>query len=368
MQKHLRSLARRSPHVALLLVFFLTGCATPGYYAQAVGGQIELWRQAQPISDMLARSDTPAPLRAKLLKVRDIRQFASRELGLPDNGSYTKYADLKRPFVTWNVFATDEFSVQPKEWCFLVVGCVSYRGYFSRDDAESYTSELRTMGYDVYVGGVPAYSTLGYFDDPVLSTFINYPETELARLIFHELAHQLVYAKGDSTFNESFASAVELEGVKRWIDTHGNPADDANFATWQGRRQDYLVLVEKYRGKLHDLYSSTASIEDKRSGKVRLFREMKDDYQQLKLTWGGFAGYDRIFSQNLNNAFIVSTALYTQLVPAFQRLLEKTGNDLPRFYEAARALAKEPREARDVAFAALMQPGGSQGAVAAPAR
>jgi predicted aminopeptidase len=350
---------------ALLLVFALSGCASPAYYAQAVGGQIELWRRAEPIEEVLARVKTPERLKTKLETVREIRRFASRELHLPDNRSYTKYADLKRPFVVWNVFAAEEFSVQPREWCFAIVGCVNYRGYFSREGAESYASELRAQGYDVYVGGVPAYSTLGYFDDPVLSTFIHYPETELARLIFHELAHQLVYAKGDSTFNESFASTVEEEGVRRWIAGHGGVADQASFAAAQQRKHDYLSLVEAYRGKLQLLFASEASNQEKRADKKRLFQEMKTDYQRIKAEWGGYSGYDRIFSQDLNNAFVASTSLYTQLVPAFQKLLEKNGGDLPRFYEAARRLADEPADVREAHLNELL-PAGTPTRLAAP--
>jgi predicted aminopeptidase len=354
--------------IAVLILSLVAGCATSGYYAQAVGGQLALWRVAEPIDSVLARTETPQQLRAKLTKVQEIRRYASQELHLPDNGSYTKYADLKRPYVVWNVFAADELSVRAKEWCFLVVGCTSYRGYFSKDAAEAYAGELRKDGYDVYVGGVPAYSTLGYFDDPVLSTFIHYPDTELARLIFHELAHQAVYVKNDSTFNESFAAAVELEGVTRWIKAYATSGDSSAFTTWQSRKQDYLTLIEKYRAKLQQLYGSSAGVDEKRAAKARVFQEMKDDYQRLKVGWGGYAGYDRIFDQNLNNAFIVSTALYTQLVPAFRRLLEKNDGDLPRFYIAARDLAAEPKDKRDLALAALMRGGSSLSQVAAPNR
>ena len=351
----------------LVLALALSGCASPAYYAQAVGGQIELWRRAEPIDDVLARPDTPERLRTKLETIKEIRRFASREINLPDNRSYTKYADLKRSFVVWNVFATEEFSVSPREWCFAIVGCVSYRGYFSREGAESYAGELRAQGYDVYVGGVPAYSTLGYFDDPVLSTFIHYPETELARLIFHELAHQLVYAKGDSTFNESFASAVEQEGVNRWIEAHGGAADHASFAAAQQRRHDYLSLIETYRGKLQALFATDASKQEMRADKKRLFQDMKADYQRIKAEWGGYSGYDRIFGQDLNNAFVVSTSLYTQLVPAFQKLLEKNGGDLPRFYEAARRLADEPGDVREAHLNELL-PAGVSTRLAAPQR
>lgn len=354
--------------IVVFALSLIAGCATSSYYAQAVGGQLALWRDAEPISSVLARAETPQQLRAKLVRVQEIRRYASRELQLPANGSYTKYADLKRPFVVWNVFAANELSVRAKEWCFLIVGCISYRGYFSKDAAEAYAAELKRDGYDVYIGGVPAYSTLGYFDDPVLSTFIHYPDTELARLIFHELAHQAVYVKDDSTFNESFAAAVELEGVTRWIKAYATPADFAAFSAWQARKQDYLMLIEKYRAKLQQLYRSSVSVDEKRAGKVRLFQEMNDDYQRLKAGWGGYAGYDRVFDQNLNNAFIVSTALYTQLVPAFRKLMEKNDGDLPHFYRAARELASEPKDRRDLALAALMGGGSSLGPLAAPNR
>ena len=351
---------------AFVLAAVLAGCATSGYYTQAFSGQLDLWQRMESIDDLLARPGTEAPVKVKLGRVRAIREFASRELGLPDNGSYRKYADLKRPFVVWNVFATEEFSLRPREWCFLVVGCVSYRGYFSKTGVDAYAEELKSEGYDVFVGGVPAYSTLGYFDDPVLSTFINYPETELARLIFHELSHQLLYVPSDSAFNESFAATVELEGVRRWIETHGKQADKDLFAAAQTRRQDYLALVDQYRGKLNELYTLPQASADKRAGKRQLFEALQADYQRLKASWGGFAGYDWIFKQNLNNAFFVSNALYTQLVPAFQALLARSGGDLQRFYSESGALAGKSREAREASFAELLNSAGGKTAVAAP--
>ena len=355
--------------LALALFFFIAGCASPSYYLQAVGGQFELIQHSERIDDVIARSDTEASLKAKLIRAREIREFASRELNLPDNGSYRKYVDLKRPYVVWNVFATEELSVKSKEWCLLVVGCISYRGYFSKEAAESYAAELSAQGYDVYIGGVPAYSTIGYFDDPILSTFIQYPEAELARLIFHELAHQMVFVKDDSTFNESFAAAVEQEGVKRWIATHGKPSDQQTFAAWETRRSDYLNLITKYREKLNSLYTSSRSVEEKRAGKKAIFLEMKEDYQQLKTTWGGYAGYDWIFKRNLNNAFITSTALYTQLVPAFANLIAHNQGDMLRFYAAAKTIAEEPQIKRSATLAALLPGGGgSTTAIAAPVR
>ncbi len=202
----------------------LSGCTTLGYYAQAVGGHLEVMRLAAPVEERLREPDTPEPLRAKLARALAIREFASRELALPDNGSYRRYADLGQPFVVWNVVAAPEFSVEPLESCFPFAGCVSYRGYYSEEAARAYAAALAEKGYDVHVGGVPAYSTLGWFDDPLLSTFIHYPEAELARIVFHELAHQVVYVKGDTMFNESFASTVEEEGVRRWLEREGTLA------------------------------------------------------------------------------------------------------------------------------------------------
>ena len=354
--------------LALALAVGLAGCASTGYYFQAVSGQVELWQRSEPINDVISRSDTDSKIREKLIRIREIREFASRELKLPDNGSYQKYVDLKRPYVVWNVFATEELSVTPKEWCVLIVGCVSYRGYFSKESAEKYAAELRSQGYDVHIGGVPAYSTLGYFDDPVLSTFMDYSETELARLIFHELAHQLLYVKDDTMFNESFAAAVEMEGVRRWIDINGKPNEHTLFAQQQSRREDYIRFLSKHRNKLHALYVSAQSVDEKRAGKARLFQEMKDDYKRLKAQWGGYSGYDRILTQNLNNAFLVSSSLYNHLVPAFQALLTRNRGDMKRFYEASQLLALQPKNARETDLAALMQGGGGGTAVAAPDR
>jgi predicted aminopeptidase len=338
--------------VGVTVVAATPGCSTLGYYWQAFDGQRALVSAARPIPDVLADPATAAPVKAKLDQVRQIRDFASRDLGLPDNGSYRRYADLKRPYVVWNVFAAPELSVEPRQWCFPIAGCVGYRGYFSEEQARRFGAELRGEGMDVYVGGVPAYSTLGWLDDPVLNTFIGYPETELARLIFHELAHQVAYAKGDSTFNESFAVAVETEGVRRWIDRHGTPAQRTAFATAQQRRQAFVELVQRYRERLAALYASDAPAQSKREQKARTFDEMRAEYDRLRQSWGGYSGYDWWFAQPLNNAQLASVSIYTQLVPAFQRLLVDNGGDLPRFYAAAKKLAKLSEAQR---WAALQQ-------------
>jgi predicted aminopeptidase len=335
------------------------GCATFTYYGQAVRGHLEVMHRAQPIETRLADATTPPELRAKLARVLEIREFASRELGLPDNGSYRAYADLERPYVVWNVFAAPEFSVEPRPSCFPVVGCVSYRGYYGEADAEAFAAGLRKAGYDVYVYGVPAYSTLGWFDDPVLSTFVRYPDIELARLVFHELAHQLVYVKGDTVFNESFAVAVEEEGVKRWLAGHGDERERTAYALLRERRAEFVALVLRYRARLEALYREPLPAEAKRVAKARLFAELDADYRALKAQrWGGWGGYDRWFEQGVNNAQIASVATYEELVPAFRALLAREGGDMARFYAEVKALAQLDRGAREAALAALArQPG-----------
>ena len=334
------------PLVALALA--LCGCDTLRYYSQAVGGHLDLMRRAAPIDEQLARDDVPAALKAKLQAVLRIREFASRELALPDNGSYKRYADLGRQYAVWNVFVAPELSLEPVVSCFVIAGCVSYRGYFREADAQAEAAVQHARGYDVYVGGVPAYSTLGWFDDPVLNTFIQYPVAALARLMFHELAHQMLYVKNDTLFNESFAATVEQAGVERWLARDGNPGDRAAYERLQRIRNEFVALILKHRATLEQYYRQDLPAEKKRQGKARVLAEMDEEYRQLRASWGGFAGYDRWFAGKPNNATLVSVALYTELVPAFQALLEREGGDLPRFYAAAKELAKLPKEERDV--------------------
>lgn len=324
----------------------LASCGNLGYYLQSVHGHLELVRRSQPIPEVLADPATPGPVRDKLSAVMAIRDFATRELALPDNQSYRKYADLNRPFVVWNVFATPELSVALKEWCFPVAGCVGYRGYYSRDEAEAFAAGLREQGYEAFVRGVPAYSTLGWFDDPVLNTFIHYPDTELARIIFHELAHQVAYVKDDTVFNESFATAVEQEGMQRWLDRFGSEARRTAYAEWERRRGEFVALVLEYRGRLEELYGSAVSDDAKRRRKSDLLAQMKRDYLKLKQGWDGYGGYDRWFARDLTNAHLASVAVYTQRVPHFLALLQQQGGELPAFYAAVRELAGLPKEER----------------------
>ena len=317
----------------------LSGCGTVSFYWQAINGQWELSSKSRPVEEVIGDPATGAQLRERLRLVQRIRAFASKELALPDNRSYKKYADINRPFVVWNVIAAHEFSTTPREWCFPFAGCVGYRGYFREEAAREFGDRLRERGFDVFVGGVPAYSTLGYLDDPVLNTFIGHPESEVARLIFHELAHQVVYAKGDSTFNESFATAVELEGVKRWIAATGSVLQQQAFDEAQIRKRGFLALAEKTRARLADLFDESLPEEEKRVRKQRVFADMREEYARLKEDWGGFSGYDAWFDQPVNNAQLASVVLYTQLVPGFQRMLARQRGELQAFYAEVRTLA-----------------------------
>ena len=338
---------------ATLLV---AGCSGISYYYQVPPGQFELSHASRPLPSVLADPATSPELRTRLEAARAIRDYASVDLKLPDNDSYRKYADLKRPFVVWNVFAAPEFSVRAREWCFPVAGCVGYKGGCDQKSAEAFAESTRREGYDVFVYGVPAYSTLGWFDDPLLNTFIGYPRSELARLIFHELAHQVAYAEGDSTFNESFATAVELEGVRRWLARTGTDAERAEFEAMQLRKRDFVALVERTRTRLEAIYAREIDPESKRSAKAAEFAHMRSEYEVLKQRWSGFRGYDRWFNQALGNAHLASVATYTQRVPAFDALLARSGGDLDRWYMEARRLAKLPATARTTELDGLAPP------------
>ena len=331
----------------------LAGCSSMQYYAQAVSGHLDVLQRARSIDEVLAADDTSNALRAKLEQVRVIRSFAVKELALPDNGSYRSYADVERPFVVWNVFAAPEFSLQPHKSCFPFVGCVSYRGYYNLAEAQHEAARLQRDGYDVFVGGVPAYSTLGWFDDPVLNTFVSYPNAELARLMFHELAHQVAFAQGDTQFNESFAVAVEREGLRRWLERHGSDMDRDAYVVRRERREAFIELVQRYRDKLAVWYAAPVNKDEMRAGKQHIIENMKTDYVALKESWNGYTGYDRWFAQGVNNAQFASIVAYSRHVPAFEALLEREGGDMPKFYAAVQALAAQDKALRETQLAEL---------------
>ncbi|WP_025916332.1 aminopeptidase [Herminiimonas sp. CN] len=331
--------------VLLALSGLLGGCAQLGYLVQAAHGQSALLSAARPIDDWLADPQADPGLKDKLATAKLIRAFAVRELALPDNASYTTYAALRRPFVLWNVVATPALSLKPKQWCFPVAGCVSYRGYYELAQARAEALALRTEGYDVQVAGVPAYSTLGWFKDPVISTFIHYPDAELARLIFHELAHQVAYAPGDSEFNESFATTVEQAGLQRWLDVHGDAKMRQSYAVYAARKQGFLGLLLHCRQALEANYAAATPEAEKLRRKAEIFQALQQDYQALKQSWGGYTGYDRWFAEPLSNAHLAALATYHDLVPAFQALLRQD-QGFERFYADVKALANLERQQR----------------------
>jgi predicted aminopeptidase len=327
-----------------------SGCSSVGYYAQAAAGHIDLMNRARPVAAVVADEPLEAVLRERLKLSQQMRDFAVAELALPDNDSYRRYADLQRNAVVWNVVAAPELSLKLKTWCFPVLGCVGYRGYFDRAEADALAAQLKAEGWEASVYGVPAYSTLGWSNwvggDPLLNTFIRWPEGELARLIFHELAHQVAYADDDTTFNESFATAVERLGGARWLAAHATPEVREAYAALDARRQDFRALTARYRGKLAALYAGPGSDEDKRSAKAGLMASLRSEYEVLKRErWGGFAGYDGWF-ERANNASFGVQAAYDELVGDFERLFAASGRDFARFYAEVKALAALPKDQR----------------------
>ena len=330
-----------------------TGCSTLGYYAQSVGGHLAIVRAAKPVPEWLADTQTPAPLKARLELSQRIRDFAVAELKEPENASYRRYADLKRAAAVWNVVAAPELSLRLQTWCFAVVGCVGYRGYFDRANADAFAATLRSQALETSVYGVPAYSTLGMlpgdvFADPLLNTFIDYPEGELARLVFHELAHQIAFAKGDTVFNESFATSVERLGSERWLREHASPQARAEHEQSDARRRDFRALTMRYRERFEVLYAGSAGDGDKRAAKAALLGELRAEHEVTKRErWGGYSGYDGWFAR-ANNASFGVLAAYNELVPNFERLFECEGRDFTRFYaEVKRIAALPPAERRN---------------------
>jgi predicted aminopeptidase len=348
------------PGAALLAagaVGLMGGCSTVGYYAQAVNGHLDLLQRARPVAEWTADPATPAPLRERLLLSQRMRDFAVQALGLPDNASYRRYGDLQRASAVWNVVAAPELALTLKTWCFPVLGCVGYRGYYAQQAAETLAEGLRGQGWETAVYGVPAYSTLGWSNwiggDPLLNTFLNWPEGELARLIFHELAHQVVYAEDDTAFNESFATAVERLGGARWLQQHGSAQARAEDAVQDRRRQDFRALTLRWRGELAALYAGALPAAAQRERKAEMLGAMRAEYQGMKAgRWGGYAGYDGWF-EHANNASLGVLAAYFELVPRFERLFERAGSDFPRFYAEVRALAALPKDERRAKLAAL---------------
>jgi len=340
--------------VALAAGLALTGCANVGYYWQSVTGHLRIMSAARPVDDLLQESETSQRLRDRLLLAQRIRDFAVRELKLPDNPSYRRYADLHRSAAVWNVTAAPAYSLELKTWCFPVAGCVGYRGYYEEARARAEAADLAHQGYETSVYPVTAYSTLGLMNwaggDPLLNTFLGYPEGELARLIFHELAHQVVYAKNDTTFNESFATAVERLGGARWLATQADERARQDYAAFDGRRRLFREMSRRTRERLKAFYATPGlSPEAKEEGKRRLMEQFRAEYAQLKEQAGGdpavWRFYDR-WVREANNAFFGALAAYDELVPGFEALFRAKGGDWQGFYDATRQLAALPKPER----------------------
>jgi predicted aminopeptidase len=331
-----------------MLCTLLGGCSTTSYLVQAASGEYHVMHASEPIERVIEDPHTSSELRARLILVREARAFASDSLGLPQNKSYTSYADIERPYVVWNVVATPEFSVTPHHWCFPVAGCVAYRGYFHEQAAREFAARLRRQGYDVAIDGVPAYSTLGKFSDPVLSSVLRYDNDEVAATIFHELAHQLLYVKDDSAFNEAFATTVEDAGLERWLVHEGTPGRIQAFRADEAHEAAFVKLLADARRQLAQLYASHEPPEAMRARKEEVFAALAQEIRALEKR-EDVSGtlYDEWIGEGLNNARLASVATYYDCVPGFRRLLASEDNDLERFYAAARALARLPRAQRD---------------------
>jgi predicted aminopeptidase len=363
----------------LLGVLGLSGCHTLSFYGQAVKGQYQIFAHQESIDQLMAEADTPRALKQRFELLRDLRAFANANLKLPIDSHYRKYVDVHRPFVVWNVEAAPEFSMAPKTWWYPLLGSLQYRGYFSKPGATNYAGYLRAKGYDVSVGGVGAYSTLGWFKDPVLNTFIFEPDADLAEIIFHELAHQRLFARGDTDFNEAFATTVGQEGARRWLKVRGNSSGLSEYHAHLQRSDQFVHLVMSTRAKLEELYGdvrtedgrikaavrrNSESTDQLRQRKQQILREMQDQYTRLKTNWGGDEEYAGWFKHPINNAHLNSVAAYYDLVPAFEQLLAANGGDMEKFYQAAEQISKKAKPDRHEQLRGLAAIAAARGAMA----
>lgn len=332
--------------VLCLVWTILGGCVSPAYYAHVSGHHLEVMAARRPVDELIASPKTPALLRNRLSLSQKIRAFASAELMLPDNGSYTTYADLERPALMWSVVAAPEFSLIPVSWDFLFAGRLSYRGFYTREKAERFAREQSAAGMDVTIANVPAYSTLGWFDDPLLSSFINWPEAELAALIFHELAHQQLYVNGDTEFNESFAEAVAETGVERWFAFKGDPEASQRYLEGKALYDRFTALLMETADDLRELYAAAPGDAEKRRGKAAAFARLREKFERLAEADPRFNRFEPWFARPLNNARLALVSTYHSLVPAFHDLLDRCSGELDCFYKKAAELEPLSPESR----------------------
>ncbi|MGH8419743.1 MAG: aminopeptidase [Pseudomonas sp.] len=349
------SWARRG--LPMLAILLLSGCSSLSYYTQLANGQLALLRAREPIADVIADPQRDAKLRDRLLKSQQAREFASQHLHLPDNKSYRLYADIHRPYVVWNVFATGEFSLDPITHCFPIAGCVAYRGYYSQGAARGEAALQKLEGKDVYVSGVEAYSTLGWFNDPIISSMMNWGDERLATLIFHELAHQRFYVKDDSEFNESYATFVEEEGTRQWRTARGMPAETASSEIQ--RRDQLTQLVLNARDRLKVLYAQPLAPDVMRQRKAAEFERLRSEYRRLRDgQWGGDKRFDSWVYAPMNNARLLPVGLYDQWVPAFEKVFRQVDGDWPAFFAAVEKMGGLPKDERKALLERLAKPAG----------
>ena len=319
----------------LLPLALLPACQTIQFYGQAVSGQMEIFQKTRPSQVVAADPATPPALRKKLGQIDEIRRFASDHLELPGHQSYGRYADIGRKHVVWVLYASPEFSLEAKKWRYPAIGEMDYRGYFREDDTQAMARALRGEGFDVYVGGVDAYSTLGWFHDPVLNTFVNYPDMDLAETIFHELTHRKLFRRGDTVFNESMANVVAEEGVRRWLRHHQRTTDLKNYEQRLVRRREFYQQVDRARLRLESVYVSGRPVPVMRGKKAEILTQLRDQFRELRRRWGG-RGLESWLKADINNGHIVSLNLYYQSMPAFKRLLAECNGDLDLFFKKAK--------------------------------
>jgi len=334
-----------------VLFLLLNGCSSISYYSQLANGQLQLLRAREPVAEVIADPSRDATLRAHLVQAQKARDFASQHLHLPDNQSYRLYADIHRPYVVWNVFATPEFSLSPQNHCFPIAGCVAYRGYYSQSAARGEAAIQRLQGMDVSIGGVEAYSTLGWFNDPILNSMMGWGDERLATLIFHELGHQRFYVKDDTGFNESYATFVEQEGTRQWRAFRGLPPEnDAQLK----RRDQFIQLILDTRARLEKLYTQQMPVEQMRERKAAEFERFRRDYREMRdHQWAGDKRYDAWVNAPLNNARLLPFGLYDQWVPAFAALFRQVGGDWQKFYAQVEKLGGLPADKRKAALREL---------------
>jgi predicted aminopeptidase len=314
-----------------MITLFITGCSSVGYYSQGIKGHLALMSQRQDIKTVIQQPGVKPDTRKKLKYALEIRRYATQKLGLPDNDSYLTYVDLKRKYVTWNVVATEAFSMQPRQWCFPVTGCISYRGYFREAAAKRFANQLRKQDYEVFVAGSSAYSTLGWFSDPIVSPMLEYGDIILAQTMFHELAHQQLYFKDDSVFNEAFASTVGEYGARQWL-KEKHPKSLAKYNQWITRRNAFYDVLRETAIRLRKLYASKTGKARMKKEKNKIYQQLHSDYARYKKRFGNYSGFDFWFDKPVNNPRLALVSVYQDLVPDFARWLKACDGDFPRFY------------------------------------